>query len=551
MDAREQGREGSWARAGSDDELTMVRQALLGRERELSLALSAREDLMAAISHEMRTPLTIVVGLGEVLARQADHLDPGSLRKFADRIAHHAGRLETMVQDLIDASQRDALRPTFRHVVIGEVIELARRDLELDDVTVSGPTDAAVHVDGQHVVRVLAHLLANATAYGRPPVTVTVGRDGDRVTLTVRDDGDGIPQHLRADLFEPFTQRDAGDRRTARGVGIGLHVARALARANGGELELVHDEGRPGATFRLSLRADDADQTDRPARWPQDEEAFLLFGVLSEPVVVHDGRRVLYANDGFLELVGMSSPAELVGRPAHELVRDPLAIADALERLASAGPDEPPPSIRIPLRHIEGHAVWVLATRRTARVGASDHVVVHVRPTKPPATTDALVAAMADEYADPRDHLRALLAIARDLLDADVGVVGQVDGDTCTVELVQPTVPHLPDGSSWPLQATLCLPGEGDQQVDALVVTDVARSRWAGHPAHRVLGAGAFAAAPVLLGGRPWGTLLLARTSPAHTWADDAADVVQLLASWYGSQLDRPGDVTEGHPVAG
>lgn len=510
--------------------------------RELQLALGVRDDLIAAISHEVRTPLTIVTGLSDVLARHAEHLDAGSLRLFADRIAHHAGRLETMVDDLLDASRRDTLRPSRRHVVVREVVELARRDLEVEHLSVTGSTDAVVHVDGNHVVRVLAQLLTNAMAYGRSPVTITVGQHDDVVTLIVRDDGEGVPGSLRDRLFDPFTQRDAGDRRTSRGVGIGLHVARELARANGGELELLPDDGLPGACFRLTLPRGAAPALAAEApRWPQDEEAFQLFSVLSEPVVVHDSEHVRYANAGFLELLGRTSPAEVVGRRVDELVHDPVAMVDALERLAAARPDAPPPSVRIPLRHADGHAVWVVATRRIARVGPTDQVVVHVRPTTAPASTDALVAAMAAEHIDTPTHLRALLDVAHGLVGTDVAFVGRVQGETCVVDLVQPPTPQLPEGSSWPVHATLCGAALGTDPVGPVVVRDMAASAWADHPARTVLGVQAFATAPVMVGARPWGTVLLARTSPAPEWGQDAVHVVQLLASWVSGRVARDG----------
>lgn len=232
------------------------RPAADGATRSLSgPSHTALEDLLAVIAHELRAPLTVVCTAADTIT--AGHLTAEQLGPMLQVIRRNA-ELAMLLTDRLALA---------REVEIGQVhldpVELDLAALAAETVTDLGPSIAKQHVvrvAGDATVRVVAgetslreivlNLLLNAVKYSPvgSEIVVTVTADQDRATLTVRDHGRGIAVADTERIFEKYTQTDQG----ATGVGLGLYIARGLARANGGDLTVTAAPGG-GSVFTLHL----------------------------------------------------------------------------------------------------------------------------------------------------------------------------------------------------------------------------------------------------------------------------------------------------------
>jgi signal transduction histidine kinase len=204
-----------------------------------------KQQILALISHELRTPVTGVVGFSRTLAGRLDDLDHDTLRLFVDAIDEHSSRLSRLIDNVVIAS-RTPLVADRGSCQISRALSAAITRVGLrsdrDDrlrITLDGSLEA--RIDEEAAVRVLTNLLDNALKFGDPDARIYVAgsdRDG-RVLLQVGNAGPAIPLGLQAVLYDPFVQGDPTDTRTADGLGLGLHVVRQLVEAYGGTIDLV------------------------------------------------------------------------------------------------------------------------------------------------------------------------------------------------------------------------------------------------------------------------------------------------------------------------
>jgi two-component system phosphate regulon sensor histidine kinase PhoR len=208
------------------------------------------------MSHELRTPLTAIRGHVEAI-REGVVSEPDQVRVSLDIVAAETDRLERLVGDVLDLAKLQAHRFTVRHEEVelerlldqayGAFTEEARRR-EID-FSLSGTEEAPVIVsDGDRVLQVITNLLANAFRWtpdgGR--IELRLGASNGAVSVDVVDTGPGVPASQRARIFEAFVSDDAD------GTGLGLPIARELAVALGGGIELGSNPG-VGSRFRLVL----------------------------------------------------------------------------------------------------------------------------------------------------------------------------------------------------------------------------------------------------------------------------------------------------------
>jgi sigma-B regulation protein RsbU (phosphoserine phosphatase) len=116
-----------------------------------------------------------------------------------------------------------------------------------------------VTCDSERIAQLLSNLLANALTHGKPdaPVIVRATSGGDMFMLSVENQGEPIPPHLMAGLFQPFTQGPSRDR--AGGLGLGLFISSEIAKAHGGSLSVMSDDGATRFTLAIPLRAEHRD----------------------------------------------------------------------------------------------------------------------------------------------------------------------------------------------------------------------------------------------------------------------------------------------------
>lgn len=239
--------------------------------RDLRAANAAKTLFLANVSHEVRTPLTMVIGATEMLLDTP--LDQGQAR-LTDMVSRNGQRLLRLVDDILDFSRLEAgkillVAAPFRLAdVVDDLLEWASpradsRSLRLD-VRLSEDLPARVHGDSLRVSQVLSNLVDNALKFTEsggvevalgltaPPALVTDAPVAPRVVLTVTDTGVGIgPEHLGT-LFDSFTQADPTATRRHDGVGLGLAICRDLVDLMGGELDAVSSPG-VGSTFTARL----------------------------------------------------------------------------------------------------------------------------------------------------------------------------------------------------------------------------------------------------------------------------------------------------------
>ncbi len=220
------------------------------------------------MTHELRTPITVIRGQTEGLI---DGVVTPSAEVFA-AIAEEASRLQRMVDDLTLLSRADEgtleihLADLDLAAVAAAAAERLRPQFDYADVVLvvdvdTRPGPLTVRGDSDRLTQVLSNLLGNALGHTPPGGTVTLraGRDGSTAFVDVTDTGPGIPGDELERIFERFYRRpdDATGRPIRAGRGIGLTIARSLARAQGGDVVASSAGPGRGATFRLTIPLDD------------------------------------------------------------------------------------------------------------------------------------------------------------------------------------------------------------------------------------------------------------------------------------------------------
>lgn len=221
----------------------------------------ARRDLVANVSHELKTPVTGIRGLQELIA-QGDHA-PDEQSELIALIGVEVARLERLVEEQLELARLDAgemrleLAPTDLAAVaeraLGPRRRLAQEDgVELVAVPPAPQVDPVALADTVRVEQVILILVDNALAHTPRGGRIEVSLDGDTTwaRLTVRDTGEGIPADEQAVIFDRFYRRD--DSRARPGTGLGLAIARGIARAHGGTLEVTSAAGE-GSAFTVTL----------------------------------------------------------------------------------------------------------------------------------------------------------------------------------------------------------------------------------------------------------------------------------------------------------
>lgn len=227
---------------------------------ELRNLSALRADFVSLVSHELRSPMASVIGSARTLQQRWRELTPEQRESFLALIAHETSRLADLIGDVLDTSRIDAgtFSYSFAEVNLGQLVRdsAAAAEHAQDEVAVRAVVREPLPVvrgDRDRLRQVLVNLIDNAVKYSAPgdDVQVDVASSNGRVVIEVRDRGPGIPPEHQNAIFEKFGRVQVGD--TAKpGTGLGLFIARSIAEAHGGSLEVRSAPDR-GATFRLSL----------------------------------------------------------------------------------------------------------------------------------------------------------------------------------------------------------------------------------------------------------------------------------------------------------
>ena len=206
-------------------------------------------NFVAIASHELRTPATSIYGIAVTLKHQRDKLTPETREELEDTLWEQAVRFRTLIEQLLDLSRLDekAIRIEPQPLNLRELLAGIAADTAPEaDVRIDVPAELEVEADRAALERIFGNLVRNAVKYGEPPVILSVQSRDRYFRLSIEDGGEGVPTELVPRLFERFERGSVG-----QGSGLGLSIARAYARAHGGDL--IYDPSGDGARFDLIL----------------------------------------------------------------------------------------------------------------------------------------------------------------------------------------------------------------------------------------------------------------------------------------------------------
>jgi signal transduction histidine kinase len=228
---------------------------------ELRRLSALRADFVSLVSHELRAPMASIVGSAETLRQRWRELTPEQRDSFLALIGSETERLSGLVGDVLDTSRIEAGTFTYRFadVDLGALVRdsVAGISLAQDEVSVSAEVHGElppVRGDRDRLQQVLTNLLDNAVKFSPAgeEVLVSAYRQDSRVRIEVVDRGPGVPPDQQRLIFEKFGRGKIAGSPGKPGTGLGLFIARSIAEAHGGTLEISSARG-PGATFTLSL----------------------------------------------------------------------------------------------------------------------------------------------------------------------------------------------------------------------------------------------------------------------------------------------------------
>ncbi len=219
-----------------------------------------KDDFVAAVSHELRTPLTSIQGYVKTLLRpEMRDYDPDAQVSFLEAVDRQSERLRSLIEDLLVVARLDAheVSPTWMPVNVERVadrvlVELRDRASE-HELSMEVPADIpTVESDEGKIQQIVTNLVDNACKYSPSgtKVRITGQVEGDGVTISVVDQGNGIPLDQHERIFDRFYQVDQSSTRKVGGTGLGLYLCRRLAEALGGRVWLERSD-ESGSTFSL------------------------------------------------------------------------------------------------------------------------------------------------------------------------------------------------------------------------------------------------------------------------------------------------------------
>ncbi|HLL21183.1 MAG TPA: HAMP domain-containing sensor histidine kinase, partial [Kofleriaceae bacterium] len=233
------------------------------RERRLS---ELKSEFISNVSHELKTPLSIISMFGEMLA-EGRTKSPEQAHEYAEIIWRESVRLGRLIDNVLDFAKIERGMGGYEFAedtditeVVDRVIELSGRRVQAADMTLEHeiePDLPYVRLDGNAYTLAVLNLIDNAIKYAADgkKIALTLRRDGDRIVLSVRDWGAGIDPEEHERIFERFYRAKAIRLKPIRGSGIGLALVRHIARAHRGDVE-VTSSPENGSTFSIWIPID-------------------------------------------------------------------------------------------------------------------------------------------------------------------------------------------------------------------------------------------------------------------------------------------------------
>lgn len=225
--------------------------------RRLEEVAQMKSDFVSTVSHELRSPLTSIIGSLDTVNRPELAPQEPTSQQLLSSARRQAGRLQRLIEDLLVVSRidRGAIPVHPEPVPLKTMFDEVNRVVSIEPKMTVEPADLSVYVDRDHFSRILINLVENAAKYAPDSaVEMYAWQKAQRAMIAVVDHGPGVPPAARETIFQRFTQIDQSDTRSRGGTGLGLSIVKSLAEAMHGSVRVEDTEGG-GATFVLDFPA--------------------------------------------------------------------------------------------------------------------------------------------------------------------------------------------------------------------------------------------------------------------------------------------------------
>jgi two-component system sensor histidine kinase KdpD len=225
-----------------------------------------RNTLLSSVSHDLRTPLSLITGAASSLVETEHRLSPDQQAERLGTIYSQAQRMESLVSNLLEMTRLESggleLRKNWQHLqeVVGSTLRHVTKRLDGRAVTTSIPSDLPlVRIDDAAIQQVLTNLIDNAIKFapGPTPIELSARASGHEVVVEVADRGSGLPAGAESRIFDKYFRAHGANGGIARGIGLGLAICKGLVEAHGGRITAVNRVGG-GAVVSFTLPCGDS-----------------------------------------------------------------------------------------------------------------------------------------------------------------------------------------------------------------------------------------------------------------------------------------------------
>ena len=234
---------------------------LYRQKQELARTLRAREDVLAIVSHDLRTPLSVVHTTAAMLLNPKYQFTPQQVREQHERIKRNVELMNRMIGDLLDMANLRAGKLSIdpRPIVINDVLreamtahEALARDKGVILACEPGRESLVAHADRARLLQLLQNLLGNAIKFCKAGdrVGISSRMRGDSAQIEIADTGPGISPDDLPHIFDPYYS--ASDKHKKTGTGLGLYISKGIVEAHGGQIRCTSEAGL-GSTFTITL----------------------------------------------------------------------------------------------------------------------------------------------------------------------------------------------------------------------------------------------------------------------------------------------------------